>query len=103
MSGGTAAGQFQPFSDDFGSVEEELSARATHSHPLYRDANAAIYFFLEESTRSTMYASLIQPYSRRRDGRSAWLVLTNQYAGRDKWSAELKKQDNPLHTFKWKG
>ena len=93
----------QPFSDDFGSVEEELIGRATHSHPLYCDNNATIYFFLEEATRSATYASSIQPYSQRKDGRNAWLALTNQYAGKDNWSAELKKQDDLLHTFKWKG
>ena len=50
---------FQPFSDDFGSVEEELIARATHDHPLYQDENASLYFYLEEATLSTMYASSI--------------------------------------------
>ena len=103
LLGGAGAQQLQPFSEQFGSVEEELIARATHSHPLYRDDNASIYFFLEEATRSTMYASSIQPYSRRKDGRGAWLALTNQYAGQDKWNAELKKQDDLLHTFRWKG
>ena len=104
LSGSTATSLRQePFSDDFGSVEEELIGRATHSHPLYRDDNATIYFFLEEATRSTMYASSIQPHSRRKDGRGAWLALTNQYAGKDKWSAELKKQDDLIHTYKWKG
>ena len=90
LSGSTATSLRQePFSDDFGSVEEELIGRATHSHPLYRDDNATIYFFLEEATRSTMYASSIQPHSRRKDGRGAWLALTNQYAGKDKWPEEI--------------
>ena len=31
------------------------------------------------------------------------LSLRNQYAGRDKWEAELKRQDNLLHTRVWKG
>ena len=93
----------QPYAEAFGSVEEELIARATHTHPLYRDDNASLYFYLEEATRSTMYTSSIQPFSRRKDGRGAWFAITNQYAGKDKWAAELKKQDDLLHTYKWKG
>lgn len=31
------------------------------------------------------------------------MALTNQYAGKDKWEAELKKQDDLLHTRIWKG
>ena len=31
------------------------------------------------------------------------MVLTNQYAGDDKWEAAIKKQDDLLHTCIWKG
>ena len=103
VGGATNVHRFQPFSDDFGLVEEELIAPATHEHPLYQDDNTSLYLYLEEATLSTMYASSIQPYSRLKDGRGAWITLTNQYAGEDKWGAELKNQDGLLHTFKWKG
>ena len=93
----------QPYAEAFGSVKEELIDRATHTHPLYCDDNTSLYFYLEEATRSTMYTSSIQPFSRRKDGRGAWFAITNQYAGKDKWGAELKKQDDLLHTYKWKG
>ena len=93
----------QPYAAEYESVEEETIARATHTHPLYRDDNASLYFYLEEANRSTMYTSSIQPYSRRKDGRGAWFAIANQYAGKDKWGAELKKQDDLLHTYKWKG
>ena len=49
-----------------------------------------------------MYTSLIQPYSWRKDGRGVWFAITNQYAGKEKWGAELKKQDDLLHTYMWK-
>ena len=93
----------QPYAEVFGLVEEELIDCATHTHPLYRDDNTSLYFYLEEATRSTMYTSSIQPFSRRKDGRGAWFAITNLYAGKDKWGAELKKQDELLHTYKWKG
>jgi len=33
----------EPFSDEYGSVEGELIARASHTHGLFRDDNASIY------------------------------------------------------------
>ena len=33
----------QPFSDQYGSVDEDLIHRASHSHGLFRDDNAAVY------------------------------------------------------------
>ena len=52
----------QPHSIQHGSVEEELIARASHTHALYRDNNASVYHYLEEATRSTVYAASIKPF-----------------------------------------
>jgi hypothetical protein len=93
----------QPHSDEHGSVEAELIARASHTNALYRDDNASVYYLLEEATRTTSYAASIKPFQRRKDGRAAWLALTSQYAGQDKWEQELKKQDDLLHTRVWRG
>lgn len=93
----------QPHSATLGSVEMELIARASHTHVLYREDNAKVYFYLEEATRSTIYAASIKPYQRTRDGRGACLALIAQYAGRDKWEAEIQRQEQILHTRKWKG
>jgi hypothetical protein len=70
---------------------------------LYRDDNSSVYYLLEEDTRTTSYVASIKPYQQRKDGRSAWIVLTSQYAGKDKWEQELKKQDDLLHTHVWRG
>ena len=32
-----------------------------------------------------------------------WIALTMQYAGKDKWESEIKRQDDLLHTRQWKG
>jgi hypothetical protein len=58
---------------------------------------------LEEATRTTAYAASIKPFQRRKDGRGAWLALLGQYAGKDKWEAEIKVQEAVLHTKTWKG
>ena len=96
-----AAGQ--PFAADNGSVEDELIARATHVHALYRQDNASVYYKLEEATRGTNYAASIKPFQRAKDGRSAFNAIITQYAGVDKWNAEITKQEAVLHTRKWKG
>jgi hypothetical protein len=92
-----------PHSEQYGSVEGELIARASHAHPLFRDDNSAVYFLLEEATRGTSYAPTIKPYQREKQGRDAWRSLVNQYAGEDKWQSELKRQDELLHNRQWKG
>ena len=64
-----------PYSDQHGSVEGELTARASHVQPLYRDDNSAVYYLF--------YAPTIKPYQRMKNGREAWRSLVNQYAGED--------------------
>ena len=57
-----------------------------------------MYYHLEEDTQRTTYAA-----SRCKDGHGAWFALSNQYADRGKWEAEIKHQDDLLHTWVWKG
>ena len=93
----------QPHSIEHGSVEAELIAWSSHTHALFRNDNSDLYFLLEEATRSTPYAASIKPFQRNRDGEGAWKALTTQYAGKDKWEAEIKKQEQLLRTRVWKG
>ena len=93
----------QPHSTEHGSVEGELIARASHAHALFRDDNSVVYYHLEETTRGTTYAASIKRFQRGKDGRGAWKALTCQYAGKDKWEAEIKHQEQLLHTRIWKG
>ena len=58
---------------------------------------------MEEASRGTQYTASIKPFQRHRDGNGAWNALTSQYAGKDKWEAEIKKQEQLLHTHVWKG
>ena len=84
-------------------MEGELVARAAHTHALYRDDNSVVYYHLEEATRGTSYAASIKPFQRGKYGRGAWKALTHQYACQDKWEAEIKCQEQLLHTRVWKG
>ena len=84
-------------------MEGELIARASHTHALFRDDNSVVYYHLEETTRGTSYAASIKPFQRGKDGREAWKALTSQFAGKDKWEAEIKCQEQLLQTRIWKG
>jgi hypothetical protein len=70
---------------------------------LFRDDSASVYRYLEEATRTPAYATSIKRFQRRKDRREAWLALLGQYAGNDKWEAEIKIQEAVLHTRTWKG
>ena len=93
----------QPHSDEHGSVETELVTCSSHTHALYHDDNSSVYFHLEDATQGTTYATSIKLYQWHKDGKGVWMALMNQYAGDDKWEAEIKKQDDLLHTCIWKG
>ena len=81
----------EPFSAEWGSIEMDLIVRASHAHPLYPQCCEAVYFKLEEACRATKYADSLKPFSRKKDGRGAFFALKAQYAGKDKWEAELKR------------
>jgi hypothetical protein len=86
-----------------GSVLNDLIARLSHDHPLYSTDNAKVYSALEEATRGTAYSSTVKAFSRRRDGRSAWLALVSSHAGNDKWESLQKENTRWLMNTKWNG
>ena len=86
-----------------GSIEGDMISRDSHTHGLYRDDNAIVYYKMEEATRGTPFADSIKPFQRRKYVRSALEAMEIQYAGQDKWGAEINKMDTLLHTRTWKG
>lgn len=96
-------GENIPHAKDYESIDQELILRASHDHPLFRVDNEQVYMELETATRGTQYAAAIAPHQRRKNGRAAYLALIGQFAGVDKWEAELKAKESILHTWKWKG
>jgi hypothetical protein len=97
------AGNVLSYSAEHGSVEDEFISRTTHMHATFRIDNAEIYHDLEKATRSTPYAATIKPYQRTRDGRGAYLALKQQYAGRDKFMAEIRAQEDMINKREWTG
>ena len=93
----------QPHTTQHGSVKADLIARASHVDGMFSEDNESVYYASEEGTRGTQYADTIQPYKATKNGRGAMLALMTQHAGKDKWEAELKRQDELIHTRVWKG
>ena len=93
----------QPYSTEHGSILGDLINQASHGHGLYPADNAEIYFKLEEATHGTSFTDSIKPFARAKNGRAAFLALTTQYAGKDKWEAQIKTANTILFTRKWKG
>ena len=59
--------------------------RTSHTHPLFRGDNAAVYGFIEEAARGSAYAHTIKAYTRTKNGRQAWLAILTSHVGMDKW------------------
>ena len=47
-------------SEEHGSIEDDLIARASHNHGLFRDDRAEVYYNLDKATRGTTYADSIK-------------------------------------------
>ena len=86
-----------------GSLMEELVARLPHSGPIYRNDNATVYQKIEEAARGTSCESTIKAFSRRKDGRGAFLALIANHTGDVKYRAIAKKRQNLLQNIKWTG
>jgi hypothetical protein len=95
--------QGKPYSDKYGSAEDELVALTSHTSGLYRVDNAAVYYAVNLATQGTTYASSVTPFSATKDGRGAYLALTAQFAGPDKWQELLRTNKNFLQTRTWNG
>lgn len=93
----------QPYSIEYGLIEDKLIARADHTDGLFRNNNMTACFKLEEAARGAQCAATIKPFQRAHNGRKSFLSLEKQFAGVYKWELELKKQDSIHHNRKWRG
>ena len=86
-----------------GSIINELIARLTHADPLYKADTTSVYSMMEEATRGTIYASTVKPYSRKKDGSSAWKSMISSHAGTAKWEQLQKDRSKFMMNTKWNG
>ena len=86
-----------------GSVVAELIKRMNYSDPLFKSDNGLVYSMLETATRGTIYATIVKPYSRTKDGRSAWKAMISSHVGKDKWENVQREKMSFLMNTKWNG
>ena len=86
-----------------GSIEGDMIARMSHTHPLFKVDNGAVFELIENSVRGTAIAASIAPFRRVRDGRGAFMAIQAQHAGKDVWDKLHKEAESTLQTYKWSG
>ena len=93
----------RPYSTNHSSVNEELIARASHTHELFSTDNQYVFDYIEEALRTTAYSATLAGFKRAKNGRGAWFAIIAQYVGKDKWQKDIKVQERFLHSFVWTG
>lgn len=86
-----------------GSVLEDLIARSSHTHPLFKSDNAVVYGYIEEAARTSTFAHTIKSYARTKDGRGAWLAIVTSHVGVNQWEKIARDNTAWLINTKWTG
>ena len=85
------------------SILDDLVTRCSHIHPLFKTDNNKVYKLLAEATLGTQYATTVTTFSRRKDGRAAYLALINSHVGGDKWEQTVETNVDIIMNRKWNG
>jgi hypothetical protein len=93
----------QSYFGSSGSLHDELVARLSHTGPIFKNDNTSVFMKVEKATRGTSVESTVKAFSRRKDGRGAFLALISNHAGDTKYRAILKKRMSLLQNIKWNG
>ena len=75
----------------------------SHDHPLFSDDNAEVQEYLEEAYVGTHVHPTLKSFSRKKDGRSSWISILEQFMSEERWREELKRQETITTTRRWKG
>ena len=86
-----------------GSLQDELTARLPQEGSIYKTDNYSVFLKIEKASRGTSVESTVKAFSRRKDGRGAYLALIANHAGDTKYRAILKKRMTLLQSTKWNG
>jgi hypothetical protein len=93
----------KPWSEAYGSIRNEMEFCLDHDHPVFDDDNKAIFDLLHDALQGTAFGATINPHKKKKDGRKAWFALMRQYAGKDRWDSEVKRETAFLTSHIWKG
>ena len=85
------------------SLISELESLLSHSVPIFKNENSAVYAKIKEATRGISVESTIKYFSHRKDGHGAFQAMIRKHAGDVKNPSILKKMLNLLQNIKWNG
>lgn len=92
-----------PYGTEFNSYFEEMIQMAPHNTPAYAEDNARVMNILIHVMKGTSFEVSITPHKQSRDGRSAFLALTQHNLGTNRWERILETADNLMNSVKWNG
>ena len=74
-----------------GFIDSELVKQLSHTGPIYKYDNATVLMILEKSARDTSVKFIIKAFSRKKDGRAAYLTVIANHTGDTKYREIHKK------------
>jgi hypothetical protein len=81
----------EPHSEKNESIEGNMAARMSHTHALYKIDIGSVFNLVENAVRGSNVASMIAPFCKTRNGRSAMNALKTQHAGKAIWDRLVKE------------
>ena len=95
--------QALPYGAMFHSYFDEMIACAPHEGAAYSEDNASVLNILVHVLKGTSFEVSIQPFKRTRNGRDAFLALTEHNLGTNRWETVLERADHIISNTVWNG
>ena len=96
--------QGQAFSQENGSVTDELIQRATHNHSLIKEDNRILFEKLYDSfCGSEVETTIISEMKQHQQGRALWMAACTEWAGDNSWNTIISKNREVYENLKFTG
>ena len=96
-------GYNMPYSHIYSSFNEEMIARATHTHATYATDNEKLYQIISTALVDTPFMTSIKRHRSAKDGRRAFQDLVTHHSGTTKWNDLAAESDLKSTTTMWNG
>jgi hypothetical protein len=93
----------QPYTEEYESIEREMTLCVTHNHTLGRSDNSALFQILETAIQGHDVSATIAPFKRTQDGRGAYNAINDQHANKGVWDRVVKEANDWLVSKTWTG
>jgi hypothetical protein len=95
---------FGEFASSYGSLRDEIAARADHTTPQFQVDNAKVFELLNDAIGSHKHVKTwIKAFTKARDGRGAWIAFKDHFRGSNEIEAIEAAAENALTTGHYTG